>query len=388
MASTEDDGDDDEYVYIIEGDEQVPDDDGMDIMKAEKVPGSPEQRLKILVLGLNGAGKTTLVKSFLGEGFVNKDPDTEKATPVKTNSYTDVYSTEMCGVTLDFYDTRGLSDPQISDKKMLQRINSEIPNGFNLVLVCMRMDEEVDQSLVNALREVSNVYGNALWERTIFVLTFANVYAKQLTSGPGNDSTEATAAQMVEHVNDFIDLLHKRLVKDPRWLFSVRESVFRDIPFCMAGITREGNPKDHILPTTQDWVQDLLVACISQSTSETVTALKINQAKKRILVEAGTVGSSAVVGGAAGAFIGGTVGTVVFPGVGTVVGVGIGSLIGGGVGTAAGGGTVVGMRIADKNKPAGCTEDVQQRENVSSTDHLLDRSKQLLSHVKNKFKKS
>ncbi len=343
------------------------------------VSSTNEQKVRILVLGKRGSGKTTLVKSFLGDSLGN---DNGVDSGSHGNGCVDAHSTSICGVVLEFYDTPGLADPEISDKKLLQSINNDIPQGINLVLVCMRMDQEIDQDLVCALREVSNVYGSALWKRTIFVLTFANVYAlgySAPTDQKPNDKD--VASTMSTHVNEFVELLHKRLVEDARWLYSVNESVFRDIPFCMAGINRKDN-KDLVLPTTQDWVQDLLVACTSQSTTQTIVAPKINQDKKRILVEVGTVGTSAVVGGAAGAFIGGTLGTIAFPGVGTVVGAGIGSLIGGGIGTAAVGGTVVGVRVAESKRHEDSTDQLK-----SSSTTLVDRSKQLLNRVKTKFKK-
>ena len=360
------------YVFVTDEDIQTPNND------VDNVSSTKEQKVRILVLGKRGSGKTTLVKSFLGDSLGN---DNGVDSDSHGNGCVEIHSTSMCGVVLEFYDTPGLADPEICDKKLLQSINSDIPQGINLVLVCMRMDQEIDQDLVCALREVSNVYGSALWERTIFVLTFANVYAlshSTPTDQKPNDKDVASA--MTTHVNEFVELLHKRLVEDSRWLYSVKESVFRDIPFCMAGINRKDN-KDLVLPTTQDWVQDLLVACTSQSTIQTIVAPKINQDKKRILVAVGTVGSSAAVGGAAGAFIGGTLGTIAFPGVGTIVGAGIGSLIGGGIGTAAGGGTVVGVRIAESKRQ----DSTDQEKNSSTT--LVDRSKQILNRVKTKFKK-
>ena len=369
----------DDYIILEKYPSQ--NDDGEKEKVLRKVDGRLEQRLRILVIGKSGSGKTSLIKSFLDNKAAEDHLDSEQLKLLNDDStgsrskVVDIYTTSMCGVVLEFYDTKGLGDPHCNDKKLLQDINNEFQDGFNLVLVCMRMDEEIDKTLANALLEVSNVYGSALWERAIFVLTFANVYAEQSEC----NSTKA----MAEHVEEFVDLLHKQLVKDPRWLYSVKESVYKDIPFCMAGIVRNGNMKDRMtLPTTQDWLQDLFVACMGQSTIESVAASKLDQDKKRILVEAGTVGSSAVIGGTAGAFIGGTVGTIIFPGVGTVVGAGIGSLIGGGIGTAAIGGTVVGMRIADK-KSNHSTE-----HNNNTTERLLDRSKEVFAQVKNKFKKT
>ena len=386
MATKIDEIDDD---YVLLGREPSPDDNDEDEDKQRKVDSLSQQRLRILVLGKNGSGKTTLIKSFLGSDDTTITDDLLDSEQMKLlddgnnhcrSKVVDIYSTNMCGVVLEFYDTKGLGDPNCNDKKLLQDINTEFHEGFNLVLVCMRMDEEIDKTLVNALLEISNVYGEALWERAVFVLTFANVYAER--------SNQNTAETMTQHVEEFVDLLRKQLVKDPRWLYSVKDSVYKNIPFCMAGIIRKENSKDHmLLPTTQDWLQDLFVACMGQSTNEPVAASKLNQDKKRLLMEAGTVGSSAVIGGAAGAFVGGAIGTVIFPGVGTVVGAGIGSLIGGGIGTATIGGTVVGMRISDRKAETNNTTTSNEQIN-NPANRLLDRSKQVFAQVKNKFKKT
>ena len=372
----EDDGDD---VVIIN---LVKDEDEIEISKAKQEEDPSDEKLKVLVVGKNGSGKSTLINSFVGEDVIKiKD-----GCVAGDSHLVQIYPVTMCGVDLEFYDTKGFGDPERTNKKFLEEINGIVPDGFNLVLVCVRMDEKIDQSTVNALLEVSNVYGGSLWERAIFVITFANIYALNPGFKEEDGHEVDMALRMTQQVEEITETLHKHLVNDPKWQYSVKESVFREIPFCVAGLARSGNLKDRVLPTTQDWLQDLFVSIVSQSASESVKASKINQDTKRVFVEAGSVGSSAVVGGVTGAFIGGAVGTVFFPGVGTVLGAGVGTLIGGGIGTTASGGTVIGLRLKERLKAKKRTaEDDGSSESRSS---LIGHSKQLLAQVRGRLKRN
>ena len=305
----------------------------------------PSKKCKVLLVGTIGSGKSTLVNSFIGEerAEVGDGPRSQTKKPVQ------VHSVNFNDVRIDFYDTMGLCNPEIKDNKLLKTINKNCPEGFDVALICVRMDQRIDRGLIDALLEISNVYGSNFWERAVFVLTFANMYA--LYPNVQGQDGEVTAKNMSRYVEKFSEYLHTKMVDEANWLYAIKESIYTKIPFCMAGLCSSGDKEGRMLPTSQDWVNDLFVACVAQSNNDSVRGSLVDLATRRVLVETGTVGGTAVVGGGAGAFIGGAIGTIFFPGVGTVIGAGVGALIGGGIGggagATAGGGGVVGVRAVE-----------------------------------------
>ena len=67
----------------------------------------------------------------------------------------------------------------IKQKEFIAKIREKCPNGFHLILICYKLSDREDDALFRSLKMLAGVFGNELWARAIFVLTFANVFLLQ-----------------------------------------------------------------------------------------------------------------------------------------------------------------------------------------------------------------
>ena len=183
-------------------------------------------KYRILVTGKMGSGKTTFIRG-LTEGFVppsdNLLPHTIKVSP---------YSQHREGSNCIFFDTPGLKDDENSAndyaylKEMVQK------NGEpNLLLFAIKMDEPVRQDEVKeAVFNVSNAFGRKIWQKAMFILTFANLVQ---AIGHTSDSVanKLYFSKLVdEHHLNILHILRSILVKD---------EVINEIPVLPVGVMSE-----------------------------------------------------------------------------------------------------------------------------------------------------
>ena len=293
-------------------------------------PEFSKKEVRILVLGKSGSGKSTLINTMLG---TQKAKQSAGAQP--TNHEPIELHREVFGRTTIFaYDTKGLCDPS-KQKELLAEIQKECPNGFDLILICYKMSERKDDGLFHSLKMLAGVFGDELWARTIFVLTFANIFVLQ------KENEDITA---IGEVREAIDK-EKDCIRDMiRKKLNLAEKVFNSIPFVVAG-----SKKNFELPTTDNWLIDLWNESVKYCANEARPFLS-KVAIYRLVIECVAIGSGIVVGG----LIGAAIGSLVLPGVGTITtaatGAKVGACAGGVVGGVAVGIIVGGKRLNDMYK--------------------------------------
>ena len=180
-------------------------------------------KYRILVTGKMGSGKTTFIRG-LTEGFVppsdNLLPHTIKVAP---------YSQHHEGSNCIFFDTPGLKDDENSAndyaylKEMVQK------NGEpNLLVFAVKMEEPVRQDEVKeALVNVSSAFGRKIWQKAMFILTFAN-----LVQAIGHTS-DSVANKL--YVSKLVDEHHLNILHILRSI-SVKDEVINEIPVLPVGV--------------------------------------------------------------------------------------------------------------------------------------------------------
>ena len=117
----------------------------------------PNQNLKIIVLGKTGSGKSTFINSVFGKRIAT----TRRGIRQQENSTLEVHSTEINGVHLTFYDTRGIGISPEETRKVLDDIRENFSSlDLDLFLICIKLTERLTQETLNAIRDIKEMYGN------------------------------------------------------------------------------------------------------------------------------------------------------------------------------------------------------------------------------------
>ena len=290
-------------------------------IEALKQRGEP---VNILVIGPIGAGKSTLVNILLGDKSNNIAIDGHGAQPVTLKLA--IFDGEFMGIKIKAYDTTGFSD---SNGKSDEDIVKEIARnkGFDLILICMRMDSRVDDKVREMFTVLVTMIGKEMWERTVVVLTFANFFLQLKSVKDG----EETIKDVVEGFKKYV---HHSLSGH------VSEKIISEIPFCVAALRPEDPPSD--------WYTDLCNNCVDRCSDETRPFLNTLLVFKKMAaigaVAVGTTTVCATVGGGIGAAVGSIV-----PIAGTAIGAVAGASIGGGVGIVLSGTTTIVAKLIKKH---------------------------------------
>ena len=178
---------------------------------------------RILVTGKMGSGKTTFIRG-LTEKFV---PPTDTLLPhtTKVMPYGHYHEGSNCV----FFDSPGLKDNEDSSndygylKEMIKK------NGEpNLLVFALKMDDYVfhDED-VEAIGNISSAFGWKIWQRAMFILTFANMVQKV---GHSSDSIESKL-----HFSSLFDRHHQGIVESLR-KSGVKNEVIDNIPVVPIGL--------------------------------------------------------------------------------------------------------------------------------------------------------
>ena len=283
--------------------------------------------VNILVIGPTGAGKSTLINALLGDAVAKVSHGAGSV-----QSEVEVHEGEYEGIQLKVYDTTGFSDTRGKSGDSIVKEIAE-SNKFDLILICVRMDDRANEGVRKMFRVLGENLRREMWERSIIVLTFANAFLQLGSIKKSRNKAEIIRSE----IEDFKGHVHGFLSN------KLKKETIDEIPFCIAGEEDERK-----LPTTNDWLKDLWNECIKRSSEDAGNFLKLIANYRIMLMEAGAVSGTTVVGAVVGGAIGGAAGTVL-PVTGNIVGAAGGAVIGGGI-AAIISGIVVALKRKFKNK--------------------------------------
>ncbi len=307
--------------------------------------------IRILVTGKTGTGKSTLLNGIIGkkEFAVGKKRGEHCTTSV------DCREGMNKGVKYIVWDSPGLQDGTENEQSYLQEMVDKCEQ-IDIMMYCISMIEtrsDLGQEF-SAMKKISEAFGPKIWENTVFILTYANVFERRLVD------------QQCQNVkDDFIRAIRQWRDKVALVLreASVPEDIIQNLKFCPAG--RANNPhfgcQKHwfstlwvsIFATCKDLAaQAMLVMNAKRLVSEAEAESKPEaytkpdlssqpivvdlSTKEKALLTAGTSIATGATGATVGALIGAlAIGIPTF-GVAAGVGLGLGGLLGAGVGVGVG----------------------------------------------------
>ena len=279
-----------------------------------------------MVTGRTGSGKTSLINGLVGE---NVGIEGKELTPGTRNVMT--IRKELNGVLVTIWDTPGLQDGTSREKEYLHDMKTKC-KGADLNIYCIRMSQtRFEESDLRAIQLFTSTFGVSFWNRTVFVLTFANQAIHNCPMGV--DESAWITFKVDEWKNLFLAELSKH---------GVPEVVRRKLVFIPAGYhsptVSARNPWQ--LPGIDNWFHNFWYACASQMNRDHLPALvKINMRRfKREediteddlqsgSIENQPIPAYTLAGSAIGAVVGGLVGYY-WPGYGVVGGAKLGAKYG------------------------------------------------------------
>ena len=137
-------------------------------------------KLRIMVAGETGVGKSTILNGLVGKKIFDVGRISKQRVITKVSKHIcDEDSIEIVAI-----DCPGLHDGTDNEEQYIQEMKDTIAahDGIDLLLYCKRMNKTRADvpSDADVIRKLTDALGVDIWKRTLFVLTFANVYEKIL----------------------------------------------------------------------------------------------------------------------------------------------------------------------------------------------------------------
>ena len=181
---------------------------------------SNERPLKFLVAGRGGVGKSSLVNNLLELDRSSDKGAREGFTGSATTQAVCKHTGSKHGIKVIAYDTPGFQDLQLTEEGIIAELVEKTDSMVDVCLYCASLDgmriSQEDRRICSLL---TNAFKPTLWEKAIFVLTFAN------SDKVGRSDYEALVDCYKSSLQDCL--------KDA----GVPDDKVNDIPFCTAGYT-------------------------------------------------------------------------------------------------------------------------------------------------------
>ena len=132
-----------------------------------------ERPLKFLVAGRGGVGKSSLINNLLELNSSSKEGAEEGFTGGATTQAVRGHNGSKHGIKVIAYDTPGFQDLQLTEKEIIAELVDETHSMIDVCLYCASLEMRVCQEDRRICSLLTNAF-KMLWEKAIFVLTFAN----------------------------------------------------------------------------------------------------------------------------------------------------------------------------------------------------------------------
>ena len=240
----------------------VPPDEALDVerdVSVQKWKASAKSRpLKFLVAGRGGVGKSSLVNNILDSELDSSSA--ERAREGRTGNATTQavcrHTGSKHGIQVIAYDTPGFQDLELAEENILAKLVDETDCMLDVCLYCASLDgmriSQEDRRICSLL---TNAFKPKLWEKAIFVLTFANTVSDKVVESDYNE--------LVDH--------YKNNLKGCLTKAGVPAEIVNNIPFCTAGYRDPYELKHE--GCRIHWQDRLYVEIIKKADSEVTPAL-------------------------------------------------------------------------------------------------------------------
>ena len=237
-----------------------------------------DKPMRILITGKTGTGKSTLINGIVGAEVTEEGTSLQRCT-------TKVIPIERVikGVKTIIWDTPGLQDKLEKGDEYVQMMQSAGCGEADLVLYCTRMDDtRMRQDDIEAIKKLTSRFGEAIWNRTLIILTFANKVEKMIRRAGQSDLVikQEQKDYFEQRIQEWKKQFDEALINA-----GVPKEVAEEIIPVPAGYDHQKG-----LPDRDNWFTPLWYACIIRmkpSAQASLLKANINRIKhKKDLVKA------------------------------------------------------------------------------------------------------
>ena len=189
---------------------------------AENFSEVGSRTIRILITGKTGTGKSALINGIIG---TNASKEGGRLNPM--TSKVEEYKRTVHSVKMLVYDSPGLQDGTKNEKAYLLDMEKKCKE-VDLVLYTIRMsDQRINVGDVEAMKKLTNAFGEKFWGRAMFVLTFAN----EIRDPEDPDDDDLNKIFFEKRLQTWKERLPEKVTKQ----LNVTRKVAKGIPLVPAG---------------------------------------------------------------------------------------------------------------------------------------------------------
>ena len=209
--------------------------------------------LKFLVAGRGGVGKSSLVNNLLELDRSGEEGAKEGFTGRATTQAVSKHTGSKHGIEVIAYDTPGFQDLTLREEDIIAELVDTTDSTVDVCLYCASLETRISEEDRRICSLLTNAFKPTLWEKAIFVLTFAN-----------SVSTKVDKCDYDAIVDCYKTSLQQCLTRA-----GVPTDKIHSIPFCTAGYT---DPQ-LMCEGCNNWQDRLYVEIIKRADPEVTPAL-------------------------------------------------------------------------------------------------------------------
>ena len=201
-----------------------------------------KKSLSIVVTGLVGSGKSSLMNKLL-----NRNEAPVATSPHRETESVKTYHLKYKSLCIDIWDSPGLGLSDDDNDECIREMKALGCDNADLILFCVNMNDiRLQQTHMDAIRDLSNGLEKKIWSKAIFVMTCANHVVDRLIEMNGSYYS------FNQHLGEW----RSRLVQTVE-----KAGISRDIALCIP-VVPAGSDVKQALAGHDNWLEALWCTCI------------------------------------------------------------------------------------------------------------------------------